>query len=174
MRQVMPNGSATSSPNCSYNRPSLRSSRANSIRRKNAPPWGSVEYWSERTMLAPDSNRKRDTALTIPGLSGHEISSRIRTARSASSMNLVPDAGSLCGVIDRWLVPQRRVSCSSAHRESVRRVVVAWVPELDPRGALIGHTVRVTDQLDEGAERSLEVIDRLAGGGAARDRERPQ
>jgi hypothetical protein len=43
---------------------------------KKLPFWGSVEYWSELTMLAPCSNRKRETAATIPGPSGQEMSSR--------------------------------------------------------------------------------------------------
>src|ERR1700747_974617 len=72
----MPIGSAAFSPNCSA-RPSRRSgASANSMRRKNVPPSGSVEYWSERTMFAPFSYRKRETPATIPGRSGQEISSR--------------------------------------------------------------------------------------------------
>ena len=43
------------------------SSRKNSVRRKKRPPVGSEEYWWEETMLAPCSNRKPETAATIPG-----------------------------------------------------------------------------------------------------------
>jgi hypothetical protein len=43
---------------------------------KNVPPSGSVEYWSEATMLAPRSNRKPETAATIPWRSGQVISRR--------------------------------------------------------------------------------------------------
>ncbi len=43
---------------------------------KNVPCSGWVEYWSELTMFAPCSNRKRDTAATIPGPSGQEINRR--------------------------------------------------------------------------------------------------
>ena len=45
-------------------------------RRKNEPPSGSVEYWSDSMMFAPCSKRKRETAATIPGRSGHDTSSR--------------------------------------------------------------------------------------------------
>ena len=48
------------------------------------PPNGSVEYWSEATMLAPRSNRKDETAATIPARSGHETTRRAST-RSASA-----------------------------------------------------------------------------------------
>ena len=43
---------------------------------KKQPCSGCVEYWSELTMLASCSNRKRETAATIPGPSGQEISRR--------------------------------------------------------------------------------------------------
>src|ERR1700760_1286757 len=43
---------------------------------KNEPCSGWVEYWAELTMLAPWSTRKLPIAATIPGPSGHEISSR--------------------------------------------------------------------------------------------------
>ena len=43
---------------------------------KKLPFSGCVEYWSELTMFAPCSNRKRETAATIPGPSGQEINSR--------------------------------------------------------------------------------------------------
>ena len=38
----------------------------NSMRMKNVPPSGSVEYWSELRMFAPVSARKPETAATIP------------------------------------------------------------------------------------------------------------
>jgi hypothetical protein len=43
---------------------------------KNVPCSGWVEYRSEVPMLAPRSNRKLDTAATIPGPSGKEMSRR--------------------------------------------------------------------------------------------------
>jgi hypothetical protein len=51
----------------------------NSIRRKNVPPAGSLEYWSERTMFAPAAARKVETALMIPGRSGQVMTSRLLT-----------------------------------------------------------------------------------------------
>jgi hypothetical protein len=48
----------------------------NSIRRKNVPPTGSLEYWSERTMFAPAAARKVETALMMPGRSGQVMTSR--------------------------------------------------------------------------------------------------
>ena len=53
MRQVMPNGSATASPKRSASPPRRSGASVNSTRMKKIPPSGSVEYWSERTMLAP-------------------------------------------------------------------------------------------------------------------------
>src|SRR5947209_15712122 len=75
-RQVIPSGSATLSPKRSPSLSRRSGARANSTRRKNVPPSGSVEYWSERTMLAPVSNRKRETLATMPGRSGQDISRR--------------------------------------------------------------------------------------------------
>ena len=46
------------------------------MRMKNAPPSGSVEYWSEVTMLASRAARKPETAATMPWRSGQEMSSR--------------------------------------------------------------------------------------------------
>ena len=46
------------------------------MRMKNRPPVGSVEYWWEETMFAPCSNRKPETAATIPGRSAQPISRR--------------------------------------------------------------------------------------------------
>ena len=46
------------------------SSRKNSVRMKKRPPLGSEEYWCEETMLRLRSNRKPETAATIPGRSG--------------------------------------------------------------------------------------------------------
>ena len=40
------------------------------------PPVGSEEYWCEDTTFAPRSNRKPDTAATMPGRSAQPISSR--------------------------------------------------------------------------------------------------
>ena len=56
------------------------------MRMKKSPPSGFVVYWSERTMFAPASNRNPDTALTIPGRSAHEMSSRV----SADAGSLTP------------------------------------------------------------------------------------
>ena len=39
---------------------------------------------------------------------------------------------------------------------------------------LVGHPVRVADQLDVRAERCFEVVDRLSGGGTVGERERPE
>ena len=46
------------------------------MRMKNAPPSGSVECWSEETMLASRAARKPETAATMPWRSAQEISSR--------------------------------------------------------------------------------------------------
>ena len=46
------------------------------MRMKNLPPVGSEEYWWEETMFAPRSNRKPDTAATMPGRSAQPISRR--------------------------------------------------------------------------------------------------
>src|SRR3954470_3795208 len=51
-------------------------STVKAMRRKNVPPSGSVECWSEETMLASRSNRKREIAAITPGRSGQETSSR--------------------------------------------------------------------------------------------------
>jgi hypothetical protein len=80
----MPNGSATASPNRSAKPSRSTVPSVNSMRRKNVPPSGSVEYWAERTMFAPALNTKRETAATIPGPSGHEITSRSVGAGTAA------------------------------------------------------------------------------------------
>ena len=49
---------------------------------KKLPPSGSVEYWSALRMLAPVSERKPETAATIPCRSGHQIRSRAISLRS--------------------------------------------------------------------------------------------
>ena len=46
------------------------------MRMKNAPPSGSVEYWSEVTMLASRAARNPETAATMPWRSAQEISRR--------------------------------------------------------------------------------------------------
>jgi hypothetical protein len=46
------------------------------MRMKNAPPSGSVECWSEETMLASRAARKPETAATMPWRSGQAISRR--------------------------------------------------------------------------------------------------
>ena len=48
------------------------SSRWTSMRRKNAPPSGSVEYWSEVTMFTPDSASAVESAAMIPWRSAHD------------------------------------------------------------------------------------------------------
>src|SRR5579859_7428863 len=53
-----------------------RSCSRNSVRMKKMPPPCSVECWLEWMMFAPRSNRKCETAATIPGRSGHEIRRR--------------------------------------------------------------------------------------------------
>jgi DNA-binding FadR family transcriptional regulator len=60
------------------------------MRMKNSPPSGFVVYWSERTMFAPASKRKPDTALTIPARSGHEMRSRVIAGRSATCSFYLP------------------------------------------------------------------------------------
>ena len=59
------------------------------IRRKNVPPSGSVEYWSDWWMLAPCACRKPDTAATIPGRSSH-LTSRRPVSKTGSTANLLP------------------------------------------------------------------------------------
>src|SRR4051812_32367198 len=43
---------------------------------KNAPPSGSVEYWSDWKMFAPWRSRKLGTAATMPGRSAQDSSRR--------------------------------------------------------------------------------------------------
>ena len=64
------------------------SSRWNSIRRKNRPPSGSVEYWSDEMMFAPLSARSRESAAMIPGRSGHATISRATSAPSLMTVEL--------------------------------------------------------------------------------------
>ena len=115
----MPSGSATFSPNCSPSPSRLSGASANSIRRKNVPPSGSVEYWSERTMFAPDSYRKRETLATIPGRSGQEIS------RRSSETATAHDAWSGAGESSNCVIRRRsstRPSTSPAVSRSTRSV----------------------------------------------------
>ena len=71
---------------------------------KNVPPVGSVECWSASRMFAPCSNRKRDTAATIPRLSGHEISSRAVFGRSLSRPVVGESAVAVIGlrIVGTW------------------------------------------------------------------------
>ena len=86
MRQAISNGSATLArkSRSSASRSAADMGRKYSMRMKNSPPSGLVVYWSERTMFAPASNRKPDTALTIPARSAHEMRSRVIAGRSAT------------------------------------------------------------------------------------------
>src|SRR3954452_22767018 len=71
-------GPATSAMNSSANasRVALTWSTVNAMRKKNVPPSGSVECWSEETMLASRSCKKREIAAMMPGRSAHETSRR--------------------------------------------------------------------------------------------------
>ena len=60
--------------------PAVSASGSNSMRMKKRPPSGSSECWSEETMFAPCAKRKPDTAATMPGRSGQEISRRAQLA----------------------------------------------------------------------------------------------
>ena len=62
------------------------------MRMKKVPPAGSVECWSASRMFAPCSNRKRETAATMPGRSGQEISSRATCGGPGSHPPAVGDA----------------------------------------------------------------------------------
>jgi len=92
-RQFMWNGSATASPNCSSSRSWFGPGSVNSIRRKKSPP-------SDRSSIDRSDDvgarveQNRDTALTIPGRSGHAISSRSRLFCSGTSVPTDPAAGS--------------------------------------------------------------------------------
>ncbi len=89
IRQFIANSPATTASFAST--ASLRrgsSSRWNSMRRKNRPPSGSVEYWSDEMMFAPLSARSRDSAAMIPDRSGHETISRATSAPSLMTVEL--------------------------------------------------------------------------------------
>jgi hypothetical protein len=75
---VVASGLATcsSKSRSSSSRRARSPSRWNSIRMKKVPPSGSVECWSELRMFASWSERKPETAATMPCLSGHDTSSR--------------------------------------------------------------------------------------------------
>ena len=79
------------------------------MRMKNAPPSGSVEYWSEVTMLASRAARNPETAATMPWRSGQEMSSRASIARRLWERDVrLPDAAQ-CG-------RQRKLTCSAGVR----------------------------------------------------------
>ena len=68
------------------------------MRMKNAPPSGSVEYWSEETMFASRAARNPETAATMPWRSAQEISSRASIARRLWERDVrLPDALSAAG-----------------------------------------------------------------------------
>src|SRR5919204_3646067 len=79
-RKPMSKREATSEPKRSASADSSSPESVNSIRRKNSPPSGSEVCWSDCTMFAPASNKKPDTALTMPGWSAHQTSSRFTPA----------------------------------------------------------------------------------------------
>src|SRR5689334_17289290 len=79
---------------------------------KKVPCSGCVEYWSELTMFAPASNRKPDTAATMPGPSGQPINSlavccapRARCASSSGISAWRPPAASSAGSGAGLLLP---------------------------------------------------------------------
>src|SRR4051794_29071385 len=135
-RQVIPNGSATASPKRSPNPSRRDAASTNSMRRKNWPSSRPELCWSECTMLAPDSNRKRDTALTIPGRSRQEISSRRIAGLSASGGT----AGQYGPMADRTLLPAdlerwtRTLLAGSGLREDAAETVSAALVEASRRG----------------------------------------
>src|SRR4029079_18348538 len=71
-------------------------------------------------------------------------------------------------VMPMWSIPSRPGTLVTTGRS-----VPLGRPERAAGIALVGHPVRVADQLDVRAERRLEVVDCLAGGGALRHGERP-
>src|SRR4051794_36495380 len=91
-RQSIAKGSATSVANA-RTRSSSSACTVKAMRMKKAPPSGSVEYWSEVTMLASRAARKPETAATIPWRSAQEISSRASIARRLRQRDVrLPDA----------------------------------------------------------------------------------
>src|SRR5215210_4298202 len=61
-----------------------------------------------------------------------------------------------------------------ASRRARLRTVVAWIPQRYRRRGFVRHPLRVADQLDVGAERRAEVVDRLSGSGTLGHRERSE
>ena len=100
--------------------------RKNSVRRKKRPPSGSEEYWWEETMFAPCSNRKPETAATIPGYrdkrSAAARCSRARPAAAAPAIVRRRQASLLLGravVVDGW--PSSACRCRRISRPSFCR-----------------------------------------------------
>src|SRR4051812_39954909 len=87
-------------------------------------------------MFAPDSNRKRETALTIPGRSRQEISSRRTAGLSASGgtggqYGLMADRTLLPAELERWI---RALFIGSGLREDAAATVAAALVEASRRG----------------------------------------
>jgi len=55
---------------------------------KNVPSSGSVECCAESVMFAPHSNRKLETAATIPGRSGQTTTSRAESVPDSNSVTI--------------------------------------------------------------------------------------
>ena len=143
-------------------------------------PDGSVEYWSERTMLAPASCRNRDTAATIPGRSGQDTSRRIvtcaacderRKRRGGRGEDGHASTGSRAARSSAASVGLEGVALAGRHDDRVRLLAVRERLHLDAEAGALPDELehRPVEPVDD---RALELARPAVGARTGRSRAR--